>query len=158
MVHIEMLDVILKNRTLDKNINEMIKNYYYLIVGILCVLFAFTHAINGHTSVLKVFETNPVDINTKTVFYYVWDIITIENLIFGIILLFMAFYKDLIKVQFVAYLIAIILVARWFVILFYTIQNNKASVSQMIPDTIAIIVVVVLLLLGTRVKSKEANA
>lgn len=91
--------------------------------------------MNGHTSVLKVFETNPVDVNTKTVFYYDWDIITIENLVFGIILLFMASHKDLIKVQFVAYLIAITLFSRWFVILFYTMQNNKASVSQLIPDT-----------------------
>lgn len=121
------------------------------------MLFAFTHAFNGHTSVLKVFETIPIDINTKTVFHYIWDIITVENLIFGIILFFMAFYKDLTKVQFVAYLIAIILVARWFVILFYTMHYNKNSVSQIIPDTIAIIVVVGLLFLGTRIKSKVAN-
>ena len=135
----------------------MIKNYYYFIVGILCILFAFTHAFNGHTSVLKVFETNPIDVNTKTVFHYVWHIITAENLIFGIILLFMAFYKDLTKVQFAAFLIAIILVARWVVILFFTILYNKSSLSQIITDTIAIIVVVGLLFLGTRVKSKKAN-
>jgi len=135
----------------------MIKNYYYFIVGILCVLFAFTHALNGHTAVLKVFETNPIDVNTKTVFHYVWHIITVENLIFGIILLFMAFYKDLTKVRFVAYLIAIILVARWVVILFFTMQYNKGSVSQIIPDTIAILIVVGLLFLGMRVKSKECN-
>jgi len=29
---------------LYKNNNQMIENYYYLIVGILCVIFAFTHA------------------------------------------------------------------------------------------------------------------
>jgi len=142
---------------IKKNKFQMIKNYYYFIVGILCVLFAFTHALNGHTTVLKVFETNPIDINTKTIFHYVWDIITVENLIFGIILLVMAFYKDLTKVQFVAYLIAIILVGRWIVILFYTMHYNKGSVSQILPDTIAIIVVVSLLFLGTRVKSKVAN-
>lgn len=135
----------------------MIKNYYYLIVGILCVLFAFTHALNGHTSVLKVFETNPIDINTKTIFFYVWDIITVENLIFGIMLIVIAFYKDLTKVQFVAYLISIILIIRWIVILIYTMLYNNDSVSQIIPDTIAIIVVVGLLILGTRVKSKIAN-
>ncbi|MFT3739239.1 MAG: hypothetical protein QM786_10815 [Breznakibacter sp.] len=136
----------------------MIKNYYYFIVGILCVLFAFTHALNGHMAVLKVFETNPIDVNTKTVFHYVWHIITVENLIFGIILLFMAFYKDLTKVQFVAYLIAMILVARWGVILFFTMKYNKDSISQIIPDTIAILIIIGLLFLGTRVKSREANA
>ncbi|MEN6361044.1 MAG: hypothetical protein ABFC90_00195 [Bacteroidales bacterium] len=136
----------------------MKNNYYYFIVGILCILFAFTHALNGSTSVLKVFETNPTDVNTKTIFHYVWHIITVENLIFGITLLIMAFYKDLTKVRFVAYVIAIILIARWAVILFFTMQYNKGSVSQIIPDTIAIIVVFGLLLLGIRVKSKEADA
>lgn len=136
----------------------MIKNYYYFIVGILCLSFAFTHALNGHTDVLKAFETNPIDISTKTVFYYVWHIITVENRIFGIILLFMAFYTDLTKVRFVAYLIAIILIARWGVILFFTMQYNKGSVSQIIPDTIAILIVAGLLFLGTRIKSKESDA
>jgi tryptophan-rich sensory protein len=135
----------------------MIKNYYYFVVGILCVLFAFTHAWNGHTAVLKIFETNSIDINTKTVFHYVWDIITVENLIFGIILLFMSFYKDLTKVRFVAYLIAIILVARWAVILFYTMYYNQGAILQIIPDTIAILFVVILLFLGSRLKSKDAN-
>jgi bacteriorhodopsin len=114
--------------------------------------------LNGFTSVLKVFETDITDVNTKTIFHYVWHIITVENLIFGITLLFMAFYKDLTKVRFVAYLIVIILIARWAVILFFTMQYNKGSVSQIIPDTIAIIVVFGLLLLGIRVKSKEADA
>ena len=133
------------------------KNYYYFIVGILCVLFAFTHSWNGHTAVLKVFETHPIDINTKTVFHYVWDIITIENLIFGIALLVMAFCKDLSKVRFIAYLIAIILIARWVVILFYTLQYNRGSVTQLIPDTIAIFILAGLLFLGTRVKGKDTK-
>ncbi|MDD2611634.1 MAG: hypothetical protein PHR38_02470 [Bacteroidales bacterium] len=136
----------------------MKNNYYYFTVGVLCILFAFTHALNGFTSVLKVFETNPTDVSTKTIFHYVWHIITVENLIFGITLLIMAFYKDLTKVRFVAYVIAIILIARWAVILFFTMQYNKGSVSQITPDTIAIIVVVGLLLLGIRVKSKEVDA
>lgn len=134
-----------------------IKNYYYFIVGILCVLFAFTHTYNGHTSVLKVFEAVPIDINTKTVFHYIWDIITVENLIFGIILLIMAFHKDLTKVKLVAYLIAIILAARWIVILFYTLQYNKASVSQIVPDTIAILLITGLLFLGTSVRREEVR-
>jgi len=135
----------------------MIKNYYYLIVGILCVLFAFTHAWNGQITILPIFDTVPIDLNTKTVFHYVWHIITAENLIFGIALLFMAFYKDLTKVRFVAWLIAIILVARWIAILFYTMLHNKNSISQIITDTIAILILVGLLFLGTRVKNKDAN-
>ena len=32
----------------------LIKNYYYLVAGILSILFSFTHAWNGQTSVLPV--------------------------------------------------------------------------------------------------------
>ena len=135
----------------------MIKNYYYFIVGILCVLFALTHAWNGQTLVLLVFDTVPIDLNTKTVFHYVWHIITAENLIFGTALLFMAFYKDLTKGRLVAWLIAIIMMGRWIVILSFTLFYTESTISQIIPDSLAILVVIGLLILGTRVKSKDTH-
>jgi len=135
----------------------MIKNYYYFIVGILCVLFALTHAWNGQTLVLSVFDTVPIDLNTKTVFHYVWHIITAENLIFGTALLFMAFYKDLTKGRLVAWLIAIIMMGRWIVILSFTLFYTESTISQIIPDSLAILVVIGLLILGTRVKSKDTH-
>jgi hypothetical protein len=40
---------------------------------------------------------------------------------------------------------------------YFTLQYNKGSVSQIIPDTIAILIVVGLLFLGIRVKSNVAD-
>ena len=136
------------------NLKQIIKNYYYLVVGLLCILFAYTHASNGETSVLPFFENAGADGNIKTTFHYVWHIITAENLVFGIVLLFMAFYRNLSKVKVTALTIAFIMIARWVVIFFFTMRYNSDSITQILPDTIAILVIVVLLLLGTRVKNK----
>jgi hypothetical protein len=34
----------------------MVKNYYYLVVGILATLFAFIHSWNGQTTVLPMLQ------------------------------------------------------------------------------------------------------
>jgi hypothetical protein len=57
-------------------------NIFYLIVGILCVLFAFTHTLNGLDNSLQVLNTVGIDNGTRTVFTYIWHIIGIENLVF----------------------------------------------------------------------------
>jgi hypothetical protein len=145
-----MLGIKLKN-------NNMIKNYFYLIVGILCVLFAVTHTLNGFATSLQILENSIIDNNTKVGFTYVWHIIGIENLILGIILCIMAFQKDLSKVKFAAWLIILIIAMRCIVITVVTLLNNSGNVMQLIPDTIAIFVVIVLLLLGTKVKDKISN-
>lgn len=132
----------------------MIKNYYYLIVGVLAILFAFSHAWNGQTAVLPLLNEDTIEINTRTVFFYVWHIITIENLIFGIAFLFMAFYKDLSKVRLVAWLICIIIIARWVVIFISTMLKDSDSLRGIIIDSVAIIIFTGLIVLGTRVKDK----
>ena len=76
---------------------SMIKNYYYLIVGILCILFSFTHVWNGQTTVLPIVNASNIDLATKTTFFYIWHILTAENFVFGVSFLVMAFYKDLSK-------------------------------------------------------------
>jgi len=133
---------------------KRIKNYYYLIVGVLSVLFAFTHAINGQVTILTEIDTVSLDVSTKTIIRYVWHIITAENLIFGVALIFMAFYREREKVRIVAWLIAVVLLTRWFVILIFSLMHDSASLTAIVTDTIAIILLVVLLLLGARVKDK----
>ncbi|OFX87151.1 MAG: hypothetical protein A2W99_07390 [Bacteroidetes bacterium GWF2_33_16] len=135
----------------------MIKNYFYFIVGILCLLFAVTHTLNGFLTSLQILENSAIENNTKTAFTYVWHIIGIENLIFGIALCIMAFQKNLAKVKFAAWLIITILVMRWIVITLVTLLNNSGNVIQLIPDTVAIFVVIVLLLFGIKVKDKIPN-
>jgi len=132
----------------------MIRNYFYLIVGLLCILFAVTHTLNGTTTTLALLDNVEIENNAKVAFTYVWHIIGIENFVFGIALLIMAFRKNQLKVKFAAWLIIFILVMRWIVITFFTLSNNNGDLKQLIPDTIAIFVVIILLLLGTRVKEK----
>jgi hypothetical protein len=132
----------------------MVKNYFYLIVGVLCILFAVTHTINGVTTTLQVLDNSVIDDNIKVAFTYVWHIIGVENLVFGIALLVMAFQKSLSKVRFAAWLIITILALRWIVISSFTLMNNSGNVMQIMPDTVAIVVVIVLLVLGTKVREK----
>jgi uncharacterized protein YybS (DUF2232 family) len=135
----------------------MVKNYYYLIVGVLCLLFAITHTLNGITTNLQILENSEIENNTRVTFTYVWHIIGIENLIFGIALLIMAIQKKKSNVKFVAWLIISILAMRWIVITIFTLLNNDGNVIPLIPDSTAIIVLIVLLLLGTKVNNKIPN-
>lgn len=132
----------------------MIRNYYYLIVGLLCILFAVTHTLNGVETSLSILDQAQIENNTKVAFTYVWHIIGIENLVFGIALLIMAFRKNLSKVKFAAWLIIVVLAMRWVVISLFTVLNKEGDLKQLIPDTIAISVVIILLLLGTNVKER----
>ena len=132
----------------------MIKNYYYLIVGILAILFSYTHAWNGQTAVLPILNADTIDVNTRTTFFYVWHIISIENLIFGIAFLIMAFYKNLSKVRFAAWMIGTIMIARWMVILGSTLLKDTNGLKGILVDAVVIIVYTGLILLGTSVKDK----
>lgn len=132
----------------------MIKNYYYLIVGILSVLFSFTHAWNGQTTVLPIVNLGNIDLATKTTIFYIWHILTAENFIFGATFLVMAFYRDLSKVKFTAWFIAVIIIARWGVIFASTLSKNINGLTDTLPDLIAIIIYVGLIILGTRTKDE----
>ncbi len=135
----------------------MIKNYFYLIVGVLCILFAVTHTLNGFTTTLPAMDTSGIGDNFKVAFTYVWHIIGIENLVFGFALLIMAFKKDLLKVRFAAWLIITIMGLRWIVISSFTLANSSGEIMQILPDTVAIFVVITLLVLGTRARNKVLN-
>ena len=134
--------------------NKIIKNYYYLIVGILFILSSLALAWRGQSSFLPITNASDFDLASKTTIFYVWHIITVENLIFGIAFLIMSFYKDLSKVKFTAGMIALIIVARWVVISGSTLFQNKNGIADILTDSIAIIIFVGLIILGTRKKGK----
>lgn len=133
---------------------SIIKNYYYLIAGILSILFSFTHAWNGQTTVLPIVNASNIDLATKTIIFYVWHLITAENFVFGASFLVMAFYKDLSKVKFTALFIAVMIIARWGVVFGSTLFKNINGLTDTLSDLIAIIIYVGLIILGTRVKDK----
>jgi hypothetical protein len=130
-------------------------NIYYLIVGILCVLFAITHTWNGLENSLQIL--NSVDVGTRTVFTYVWHIIGIENLVFGIALIIMAFIKNREKVRFSAWIIIAVLIMRLIIISLFTFMNGESRIIDLLVDSIAMIVVIVLLYLGTRMNNRRVS-
>lgn len=132
----------------------MIRNYYYLIVGFFSILFSFTHALNGQTTVLPLINASSIDLSTKTIIFYVWHILTAENFIFGLSFLAMAFYKDLSKVRFAAWLIAVVMISRWGVIFGSTLFNDKNGLTDTLSDLIVIIIYVGSIILGIRIKDK----
>jgi uncharacterized membrane protein len=133
---------------------KIIKNYFYLIAGILAILFSFTHAWNGQISILPLVEKSSLDLNMKTTFFYVWHIITSENLVFGIAFLIMAFYKELSHVRFTALVISAIMVIRFFVIIGSTLFKNPTAVIGSLVDAVAIIIYTGLIILGATIKTK----
>lgn len=132
----------------------MIKNYYYLILGILTILFSVTHAMNGQATVLPAIDSSSVDLATKTTVFYVWHIISVENLVFGIAFILMSLVRDYSKVRFTAWLLAVIMVARWGVIVGSVVYKNPARIIDNLVDLIVIILYVILIVLGTRKKEK----
>jgi len=132
----------------------MIKNYYFLIVGILTILFSITHAINGQSTVLPVIETSSIDLATKTTVFYVWHIISVENMVFGIAFILMACIRDFSKVRLTAWLLAVVMVARWAVIFGSVAYKNPTGFMDNLIDLIVIILYVTLIILGTKKKEK----
>ena len=90
----------------------MIKNYYYLVAGILAIVFSISHAFNGQNNVLPSLKADSITTETRTVFFDVWYIITAENMLFGIAFLFMSFHKNLSKAGYVAWMIVILMITR----------------------------------------------
>lgn len=138
--------------------NIKVRNFYYLIAGVLAILFAVTHAWNGHSAVLPTLDIMTIFTDTRTVFTYVWHIITVENLVFGIAFIFMSFQSERSKVGFAAWMIAAILIVRLVVILGVTVLLNVSALSDTFIDSIAIVIYVALIILGTTMKKKQSGS
>lgn len=123
--------------------------------GVLAGLFAVTHAWNGEFAVLRAHDVEMLPVNTLTVFTYVWHIITVENLAFGIAFVVMSLYPDSSKARFAAWLIAAILVLRLAVIVGTTALLDSSGLAATLVDSIAIILYVILILLGAKFQSRK---
>jgi len=134
-----------------------VRNFYYLITGVLAMLFAVTHAWNGHSAVLPTLDIRVMSMDTRTVFTYIWHIITVENLVFGIAFIYMSFQSDQSKIRFAAWMIAAILIVRLMVILGVTALLDVSALTDTFIDSIAIVIYVALIILGTTMKKKQAG-
>lgn len=134
-----------------------IRNFYFLIAGVLAMLSAVTHAWNGQSSVLPALDIRAMSMDTQTVFTYVWHIITAENLVIGIAFICMSFQSGKSKIRFAAWMIATILIVRLMVILGVTALLDKSALTDTFIDSIAIVIFVALIILGITMKKKQAG-
>lgn len=134
-----------------------VSNFYYLIAGIFAVLFAATHAWNGQSAVLPELQISAITMGTRTVFMYVWHIITAENLVFGVMFIWMSFQSDRSKVRFAAWMIVSLLIVRLMVILGVTAIQDASALKDTLIDSIAIVIYVAFIVLGIRMKPKKAG-
>ena len=132
--------------------NKMIRNYYYLVAGILSIIFSVTHAWNGQTNFLPTIDVSDLDLTTRTTTFYIWHILTAENFIFGIAFLVMSACKAPSTVRFSAWIIAFVVITRWVVIFGSTFLRNRSGLGGTLVDSIAIGVFVAIILLGARKK------
>jgi uncharacterized membrane protein len=137
-------------------INIKVRNFYYLIAGVLALLFAVTHVWNGQSTVLPALDIREMPMDSRTVFTYVWHIITAENLVFGIAFILMAFQSERSKIHFAAWMIAVVLIVRLMVILGITALLDVSALTDTFIDSIAIVIYIALIILGTTLKKKQS--
>lgn len=131
-----------------------VRNFYFLIAGILAILFAFTHAWNGQTAVLPTLDVSAITLDNRIVFIYVWHIITAENLVFGIVFIFMSFQSERSKIRYAAWTIVSLLIIRLMVIIGITALQDVSALTDTLIDSIAIIIYVTFIIMGIRRKPK----
>jgi len=132
-----------------------IRNYYFLLIGILSVLFSVSHGWFGETTVLPLIETSNLDLTTRTAVFYTWHMSTAENFIFGIAFFIMAFYKEAANLKFTVWLIISIVVIRYAVFFVSTWMKNKNGINDAIPELVVLIIYVGLMILGINKKEKK---
>ncbi|AZS18309.1 hypothetical protein EI981_15100 [Paenibacillus lutimineralis] len=132
-----------------------VRNVYFLIAGVLAMLFAFTHAWNGQSAVLPTLLVSSISMDNRIVFSYVWHIITAENLVFAIAFILMSLQNDRLKIQSVAWTIVSLLIVRMMVILGITAFYDVAALTNTLIDSIGIVIYVVLIILGIRMSREK---
>lgn len=130
-------------------------NIYYFVVGMLSLLFCATHAINGYSAFLPLIDGAALELSIKITSLYIWHIISVENLVFGIVFLVMAFSKNPRYYRPAAWVVAAIIIARFLVILTSTMIRDLSAIKNMAMDSAAILIYVGLIIMGIR---KEIRA
>lgn len=132
----------------------MIRNYFYLIVGVLCLLSAVTHEMNGFTTLFPALSNTNIDAESKVTFNYLWHIIATENVVMGIALVLIALRKNDNAGKYIAQFVMALLAVRWASIAFSTLTSDGGNFTKILPESI-IIWVLILLWLGTRKKEEK---
>jgi len=132
----------------------MVRNYFYLVAGLLFIFLAVTHTWFGLETALPILHGSNIDIGTITIFTFQLHMIGIQDLTYGAAAILMAFQKRMEIVKFTAWVIIAIMIARWVVMAFVTVVHNIGGLTSLLTSSMAFLVLIVLLFLGTRVKGK----
>jgi len=116
----------------------MIRNYFYLVVGVLCLLSAVTHEMNGFTTLFPALSNTNIDAESKVTFNYLWHIIENDN-----------------AGKYIAQFVMALLAVRWASIAFSTLTSDGGNLTKILPESIIIWILILLLWLGTRRKEKK---
>ena len=133
----------------------MIRNYFYLVVGVLCLLSAVTHEMNGFTTLFPALSNTNIDAESKVTFNYLWHIIATENVVMGIALVLIALRKNDNAAKYIAQFVMALLVVRWASITFSTLTADWANFTKILPESIIMWVLILVLWLGTRKKEEK---
>jgi len=131
------------------------KNVFYFIAGALFILLAATHTWFGLETALPVLYDSGIENSLITIFTFQLHMIGIQDFIYGIAAIIMAFQKDMSKVKFAAWLLIAILLARWAIMTLITFMYDLNNVIDLLTSSIAFFILIALLLLGARVKDKS---
>ena len=133
----------------------MICNYFYLVVGVLCLLSAVTHEMNGFTTLFPALSNTNIDAESKVTFNYLWHIISTENVVMGIALVLIALRKNDNAGKYIAQFVMALLAVRWASIAFSTLTADWANFTKILPESIIMWVLILVLWLGTRKKEEK---
>ena len=133
----------------------MIRNYFYLVVGVLCLLSAVTHEMNGFTTLFPALSNTNIDAESKVTFNYLWHIISTENVVMGIALVLIALRKNDNAGKYIAQFVMALLAVRWASIAFSTLTADWANFTKILPESIIMWVLILVLWLGTRKKEEK---
>ena len=141
-----------KKYSINKGV-EIMKNWFYFIVGLIGVFSAVTHTMDGLATELPALNRSNLAYINQTVFAFNYHIVAADHLGLGIMLIFMAFKKNMAIVKSAAWTAIAIMLARAVICIITVFATGNAG-TFWIP-AIANIICVILLLLGSRVKDKS---
>ena len=133
----------------------MIRNYFYLVVGVLCLLSAVTHEMNGFTTLFPALSNTNIDAESRVTFNYLWHIIATENIVMGVALVLIALCKNDNAGKYIAQFVMALLAVRWASIAFSTLTADWANFTKILPESIIMWVLILVLWLGTRKKEEK---
>ena len=133
----------------------MIRNYFYLVVGVFCLLSAVTHEMNGFTTLFPALSNTNIDAESKVTFNYLWHIIATENVVMGIALVLIALRKNDNAGKYIAQFVMALLAVRWASIAFSTLTSDGGNLTKILPESVIMWLLIFLLWLGARKKEEK---